>query len=92
MTEFAEAPPAHLAAGAPPPPQEDAFFDPRMGDRGLRKLERRARPTFEFVQEGEFQKQAEIFRSVQLCCWTQCCGCGVLPSGVGAEVRGFPVG
>lgn len=45
-------------------PSEDAFFDPRMGDRGAKKLTRRARATFEFVEEGELQRRADHFKCV----------------------------
>lgn len=55
--EAAEAGGAEAAA-----PDSDAFFDPGIGARGLKKLNRRARATFEFVHEGEFQRQAELFR------------------------------
>jgi hypothetical protein len=38
------------------------FFDPEIGNRGLRRLERRPRASFQFVEEGKLQKQAEIGR------------------------------
>lgn len=44
------------------PPEESAFFDPRMGARALKRMDRRKRSAFEFVQEGQYQKQAEIMR------------------------------
>jgi U4/U6 small nuclear ribonucleoprotein PRP3 len=47
----------------PPPPrlvEENPFFDPELG--GTRKIERRRKAGFEFVQEGKFQKEAEAFR------------------------------
>ncbi len=67
----AAAPSSLLAAqaqAAPAPPLEEEgvdaaqFFDPRMGARGLKKMNRRARATFEFVEEGELQRQADAFR------------------------------
>jgi hypothetical protein len=33
-----------------------------IGDRLLNKLQRRPRASFDFVQEGRFQKQAELQR------------------------------
>ncbi len=36
-----------------------SFYDPDVGDRGLRRMQRKARPTFEFVKQGAFQRQAE---------------------------------
>ena len=39
-----------------------SFIDPELGDRAARKLDRRRRPGFDFVQEGRFQKQAEMQR------------------------------
>lgn len=38
------------------------MYDPVLGDRLLRKQERRPRSNFDFVQEGRFQKQAEMQR------------------------------
>lgn len=38
------------------------FFDEGIGFRGMRKLDRRRRSNFEFVREGQFQKEAEIAR------------------------------
>lgn len=32
-------------------------FDDSMGDRDMQRLQRRPRATFDFVQEGRFQKQ-----------------------------------
>lgn len=44
--------------------EEDAakFFDPSLGTRELRRLERRPRASFQFVEEGKMQKQAEMGR------------------------------
>jgi hypothetical protein len=39
-----------------------SFFDPELGTRSLRKLERRKKTGFDFVQEGRFQKLAETQR------------------------------
>ena len=36
-----------------------SFYDPDVGDRGLRRMQRKARPSFEFVKQGVFQRQAE---------------------------------
>ena len=36
-----------------------SFYDPDVGDRGLRRMQRKARPTFDFVKQGVFQRQAE---------------------------------
>ncbi|KAL4423323.1 hypothetical protein ABPG77_006118 [Micractinium sp. CCAP 211/92] len=38
------------------------FFDPAIGNRGLRRLDRRPRTSFQFVEEGKLQKQAELGR------------------------------
>lgn len=38
------------------------FFDEGIGFRGMRKLDRRRRANFEFVREGQFQKEAEVAR------------------------------
>jgi hypothetical protein len=43
-------------------PSPESFFDPELGDRGLKRMERRRRAGFSFVEEGNFQKQAEIQR------------------------------
>eukprot|EP00877_Chromochloris_zofingiensis_P011346 jgi/Chrzof1/6465/Cz18g12030.t1 len=51
-------------AVAPSGPDPSMFHDPGLGDVGLAKLERRRRG-FDFVQEGTFQKQAEIMRLKQ---------------------------
>lgn len=40
----------------------EKFFDPGLGDRGLKRMERRPRAAFQFVEEGKLQKQAEIGR------------------------------
>eukprot|EP00191_Tetraselmis_sp_GSL018_P014468 CAMPEP_0177583822 /NCGR_PEP_ID=MMETSP0419_2-20121207/3541_1 /TAXON_ID=582737 /ORGANISM="Tetraselmis sp., Strain GSL018" /LENGTH=568 /DNA_ID=CAMNT_0019073267 /DNA_START=670 /DNA_END=2378 /DNA_ORIENTATION=- len=40
---------------------EDVGFDPRMGSKGLRRMERKRR-SFKFVAEGVFQRQAELAR------------------------------
>ncbi len=37
-------------------------YDPMIGDRLLNKLQRRPKASFDFVQEGRFQKQAELQR------------------------------
>lgn len=50
------------APGVPEPvPEDEKFFDPRMG-RGPARGDRRRRAGFEFVQEGRFQHDAEVFR------------------------------
>lgn len=41
---------------------DDEFFDPAIGSRALRRLQRRARPELRFVEEGKYQKQAETTR------------------------------
>ncbi len=46
----------------PPPPPLLRFFDPALGNRGLRRMDRRPRASFQFVEEGKLQKQAEIGR------------------------------
>eukprot|EP00798_Chlamydomonas_sp_ICE-L_P006696 gene6696-3366_t len=46
---------------APPENEESEFHDPRMSAGG-KKMDRRKRSGFEFVQEGQFQKQAEMLR------------------------------
>lgn len=38
------------------------FFDPGLGNRGLRRMQRRPRASLTFVEEGKLQKQAEIGR------------------------------
>lgn len=55
------------------------FFDPTIGNRGLRRLERRPRASFQFVEEGQLQKQAEQDRlRVRRCvCWRR----GLVPGG-----------
>lgn len=45
-------------------PEESEFFDPGIGARALKKLQRRPRATFDFVEGGEFQRAAEAFRWV----------------------------
>lgn len=47
---------------APEPVEASPFVDSRMGNRALKKLSRRKKASFDFVQEGTFQKQAEIGR------------------------------
>ena len=42
------------------------FFDEGIGFRGMRKLDRRRRANFEFVREGQFQKEAEVAR-IRVC-------------------------
>lgn len=42
-------------------PEDDKFYDPEMGNRAARRLARRPR-NFSFVEEGRFQKQAEMAR------------------------------
>ena len=39
-----------------------SVYDPMIGDRLLKRMERRPRGSFDFVQEGRFQKQAELQR------------------------------
>lgn len=53
------------------------YFDEGIGFRGMRKLDRRRRSNFEFVREGQFQKEAEIARirvsaafNTSACCLT----------------------
>lgn len=46
----------------PEKPKTENFFDEGIGFRGMRKLDRRRRANFEFVKEGQFQKEAEIAR------------------------------
>lgn len=41
---------------------EDPFFDPRMGTGGRRRNDRRRKAGFEFVEEGRYQHEAEVFR------------------------------
>lgn len=58
---------ARMNQEAPPPekpdrPTTEEFFDEGIGFRGMRKLDRRRRANFEFVREGQFQKEAEIAR------------------------------
>ncbi len=45
---------------APAAPVDDPFYDPAL-DRG-RKTDKRRKVGFNFVQEGSFQKEAELFR------------------------------
>ncbi|KAK2078229.1 hypothetical protein QBZ16_004098 [Prototheca wickerhamii] len=61
------APPTNLAPAEketpteePEPEQGGAFFDPELGQVG--RLERRRRGALQFVEEGEFQRQAEAAR------------------------------
>lgn len=42
--------------------EDDEFFDPALGFNKSRTLQRRSRPTIEFVEEGTFRKQAETAR------------------------------
>lgn len=54
-----------LLESAPPDAlnlEADPGFDARMGAPALKKMARRRKATFDFVQEGTFQKQAEIMR------------------------------
>ncbi|RMZ56762.1 hypothetical protein APUTEX25_002851 [Auxenochlorella protothecoides] len=44
------------------PADEGAFFDPEIGHRGGRRMDQRRRGGLQFVEEGKFQKQAEISR------------------------------
>lgn len=60
-------PPPLLPPVAPEPEEETgAFHDPIL-DRGAagRRGERRRRAGFDFVQEGRFQREAELFRCGQ---------------------------
>lgn len=43
-----------------------SFFDEGIGFRGMRKLDRRRRANFDFVKEGQFQKEAEVAR-IRVC-------------------------
>ena len=52
--------PTHLHAHTRPFARP-RFYDPEMGNRAARRLARRPR-TFSFVEEGRFQKQAEMAR------------------------------
>ncbi len=47
------------------PEEDDRFHDPLL-DRGAaaRRGERRRRAGFDFVQEGRFQREAELLRCV----------------------------
>ena len=64
------------ANGASAPPQLMcclcSFVDPFIGNREEKRLERRRRPGFDFIQQGRLQKQAEgqRLRVMLLCC---CC-------------------
>ena len=49
-----------------------SFYDPDVGDRGLRRMQRKARPTFEFVKQGVFQRAAEKQR-LTVCPFSSCC-------------------
>lgn len=51
--------PAELSLSFNDHPELDPGFDPRMASK---KAERRRKSTFDFVQEGSFQKQAEMMR------------------------------
>lgn len=42
------------------PGQSDSFFDPSLGSRS--RVQRRSRPTLQFVEEGSLRKQAELAR------------------------------
>ncbi|KAK9808286.1 hypothetical protein WJX73_007656 [Symbiochloris irregularis] len=59
--EFKRPPPPAQPTGPPKPRPED-FFDPFLGDRPARGLNRRRKGGFEFVQQGRLQKQAETAR------------------------------
>ncbi|GLC37090.1 U4/U6-U5 snRNP complex subunit prp3 [Pleodorina starrii] len=54
------------APGEPPEPapeEDDRFYDPQLArGAGARRGERRRRAGFDFVQEGRFQREAELFR------------------------------
>ena len=52
-------PASFLDAAAPSAPEDDPGFDERMVTK---TRDRRRKATFEFVQEGVFQKQAEMMR------------------------------
>lgn len=41
---------------------DSRFFDPSLGTTTLKRMNRRARPAINFVEEGAFQKAAEISR------------------------------
>jgi len=41
---------------------DTTHFDPALGNRGIRRLQRPARPALQFVEEGKFQRQAEVAR------------------------------
>ena len=48
-----------------------SFIDPFIGNREEKRLERRRRPSFDFIQQGRLQKQAEGQRLrvlPSLCC------------------------
>ena len=60
-------PPPTLTVGFRRPPTpllpcRHRFFDPGLGSRGLRRMQRRPRASFQFVEEGKLQKQAEMGR------------------------------
>lgn len=50
------------------------YFDEGIGFRGMRKLDRRRRSNFEFVREGQFQKEAEIARIRVSALYISLCG------------------
>ena len=54
--------PAAYPAPPLPPPLPCRFFDPGLGNRALERLQRRPRASFQFVEEGRLQKQAETGR------------------------------
>ena len=39
-----------------------SFYDPEMGERAARRLQRQPRASFDFVSQGRFQKAAELQR------------------------------
>ncbi|GLI69699.1 hypothetical protein VaNZ11_014388 [Volvox africanus] len=56
-------PPPSIGVSAEPAEEDDRFYDPQL-TRGAaaRRGERRRRAGFDFVQEGRFQREAELFR------------------------------
>eukprot|EP00884_Botryococcus_braunii_P015893 jgi/Botrbrau1/2988/Bobra.0026s0049.2 len=51
-----------VPSSPPKPPPAERFYDDALGDKGLRKLERRGRRDFNFVTPGYFERAAENAR------------------------------
>ncbi|KAG2483597.1 hypothetical protein HYH03_017539 [Edaphochlamys debaryana] len=55
--------PALPPAAPEPPPEDDPFYDPALArGAGGRRSDRKRRGGFDFVNEGRFQREAELFR------------------------------